>query len=151
MLAPVNHPARPVYRALAGFGGLYLVIFGILGAIETAGSDIFAQDDTRVLGQGVNAGSSALFVVIGAAVLLGVGIGRNVDVVINKWLGGWGLIIVGLGGLAVQSTDVNYLNFSPITCFVAMVLGLLFLTAGMYSKVGSEEEVRAWQKARLLA
>ncbi|HEX6969285.1 MAG TPA: DUF4383 domain-containing protein [Micromonosporaceae bacterium] len=147
---PVNHPARPTYRALAGFIGLYLVIFGGLAAAKTAGGDIFAQDDTRVLWQGVNFASAVLFGALGVLVLAGVGLGRNIDVLINKWLGGWFLIALGLGSLALQATDVNYLNFDPITCFVSMVLGLLLLAAGMYGKVGSEEDVEAWQRARLV-
>ena len=28
---PVNHPARPVYRAIAGLIALYILIFGIFG------------------------------------------------------------------------------------------------------------------------
>lgn len=149
MRPPVNHPARPVYRGLAGLAGLYLVIFAILGVLETSGGEVFAQDDTRVLGQGVNLGSALLLGVIGAAVLIGVGIGRNVDVAINKWLGGWTMIVIGLGSLALEQTDANYLNFNPITCFVTMIIGLLLLAAGMYSKVGSEDDVREWQEARL--
>lgn len=151
MHTPVNHPARPVYRALAGFIGLYLVIFGVLGAMEADRSDVFAQDDTTVLWQGVNLASAVLFGAIGVVVLVGVGIGRNVDVAINKWLGGWGLLLVGLAGLAVSATDANYLNFNPLTCLASMVLGLLLLAAGLYGRVGSEEEVRAWQASRMSA
>lgn len=146
---PINHPARPAYRALAGLVGLYLVIFGVLGVVQGAGNDFFAQDDTRVLGQGANLGSAVILGALGLLVLIGVGIGRNVDVVINKWLG-YGFIVLGLAALTVEQTSVNYLNFSAITCIVAMVVGLLLLAAGMYGKVGTEEEVRAWQESRLL-
>ena len=59
---PVNHPARPIYRALGGLTGLYLVVFGVLGVVASAGNDVFAQDDTAVLGQGTNLGFSLLVV-----------------------------------------------------------------------------------------
>ena len=53
---PVNHPARPIYRAIGGLTGLYLVVFGVLGVIASTGDEFFAQDDTAVLGQGTNLG-----------------------------------------------------------------------------------------------
>jgi len=146
---PVNHPARPVYRALSGLTGTYLVIFGALGLIETAGSEFFTQDDTLVLGQGTNLGSSAILGGLGLVTLLATLIGRNIDVAVNKWFG-YGFMFVGLGSLALERTDANYLNFSLATCIVAMTVGLVLLMAGMYSKVGSDEETRAYQEARLL-
>ena len=39
---PVNHPLRPVYRALGGFTGLYFVVFGVVGLIQTAGDGLFS-------------------------------------------------------------------------------------------------------------
>jgi hypothetical protein len=34
---PVNHPLRPLYRALGALTGVYLILFGIVGIIVTAG------------------------------------------------------------------------------------------------------------------
>lgn len=146
---PVNHPARPIYRAIGGLIGLYLVIFGMLGLIVSAGNAFFAQDDTLVLGQGVNLGSSVLFILIGALVVAAVGLGRNIDVRVNK-LVGYLLMAIGLGALAVLRTDANFLNFSTVTCMVTMVLGIVLLTAAMYSTVGTEEEAKAWRDGRLV-
>lgn len=146
---PVNHPARPIYRAIGGLTGLYLVAFGVLGVVTTLGDDLFAQDDTKVLGQGANLAFSALSLLIGAAVLAGTALGRNRDVAINQWTA-YGLLVLSLFELAFLQTDVNIFNFSVATVVVTMVLGLVLLMVGMYGKVGTEEEQKAWQEARLL-
>ncbi|MEU4640098.1 DUF4383 domain-containing protein [Micromonospora sp. NPDC023814] len=146
---PVNHPARPVYRAIGGLTGLYLVAFGVLGIIASAGNEVLAQDDTQVLGQGTNLGFSLLSALLGAAVLAGTVIGRNIDVMINQWMA-YGIMVISLAGLAFIQTEANIFNFSIITVIVLMVVSLVLLTAGMYGKVGTEEEQEAWQKARLV-
>lgn len=146
---PVNHPAQPIYRTLCGLIGLYLVIFGGLGIIETAGGMLFDQSDIVVLGQGTNLAHSLLCIVLGLVVLIAAGVGRNVDVRINKPLG-YGFMALGLAELAVLRTDANVLNFSVTTCIVTMVIGLVLLLAAMYGKVGSEDEHRAWQEGRLI-
>ncbi|MER5331957.1 DUF4383 domain-containing protein [Micromonospora sp. NPDC002717] len=146
---PVNHPARPVYRAIGGLTGLYLVAFGVLGIIASAGNEVLAQDDTQVLGQGTNLGFSLLVALLGAAVLAGTVIGRNIDVMINQWLA-YAIMVISLAGLAFLQTEANIFNLSIITVIVLMVVSLVLLTAGMYGKVGTEEEQEAWQKARLV-
>jgi NADH:ubiquinone oxidoreductase subunit 6 (subunit J) len=146
---PVNHPARPVYRAIGGLTGLYLVAFGVLGIIASAGNEVLAQDDTQVLGQGTNLGFSLLSVLLGAAVLAGTAIGRNIDVMINQWLA-YAIMVLSLAGLAFIQTEANIFNFSIITVIVLMVVSLVLLMVGMYGKVGSDEEQEAWQKARLV-
>ncbi len=147
---PVNHPARPVYRAIGGLSGLYLVIFGVLGVLATSGAEFFAQEDVSVLGQGTNLAYSVLAVLLGLLVLVGTGVGRNIDTIINKALG-YGLMVLGLAALAVLRTDdANYLNFSIITVIVTMIMGLVLLMTSLYGRVGSDEESQAWQEARLL-
>ncbi|MGK5738246.1 DUF4383 domain-containing protein [Micromonospora sp. URMC 103] len=146
---PVNHPARPIYRAIGGLTGLYLVVFGVLGIIASAGNEFFAQDDTRVLGQGTNLGFSVVSILLGLLVLAGVALGRNIDVLINTWLA-YVVMAIGLAGLAFIRTDANIFNFSVVTVIVVMVTGLVLLMVGMYGKVGTEEEKDAWQKARLV-
>ncbi|MFV2112737.1 DUF4383 domain-containing protein [Micromonospora sp. LOL_025] len=146
---PVNHPARPVYRAIGGLTGLYLVAFGVLGIIASAGNEALAQDDTQVLGQGTNLGFSLLSVLLGAAVLAGTAIGRNIDVMINQWLA-YALMVISLAGLAFIQTEANIFNFSIFTVIALMVVSLVLLMVGMYGKVGSEEDQEAWQKARLV-
>ena len=146
---PVNHPARPVYRAIGGLTGLYLVIFGVVGLIETGGTELFAQDDTLILGQGGNLGYSIISALLGAIILIATGIGRNADVAVNKRLG-YGFMALGLAALATLRTDANYLNFTVATVIVIMVIGMVLLMAAMYGRVGSEEEANAWRDARLV-
>ena len=146
---PVNHPARPIYRAIGGLVGLYFVVFGGLGIIASAGNDFFAQDDTRVLGQGTNMGFSLLSILIGVVILVGTAIGRNLDVAVNQWLA-YTLMVIGLAALAFLQTDANLLNFSIVTVVVVLTLSLVLLVAGMYGKVGTDDEHEAWQKARLV-
>ncbi|MBG6068028.1 DUF4383 domain-containing protein [Micromonospora ureilytica] len=146
---PVNHPARPIYRAIGGLTGLYLVVFGVLGIIASTGNEFLAQDDTRVLGQGTNLGFSLLSVLLGLVVLVGTGLGRNIDVAINQWMA-YGLMVVSLAGLAFIRTDANIFNFSITTVIVVMTAALVLLMVGMYGKVGTEDEAEAFQKARLV-
>ncbi|MFF4876667.1 MULTISPECIES: DUF4383 domain-containing protein [unclassified Micromonospora] len=146
---PVNHPARPVYRAIGGLTGLYLVVFGALGIIESAGNEVLAQDGTRVLGQGTNLGFSLLSVLLGVIVLGGTALGRNIDVAVNQWLA-YIMMVVSLAGLAFIRTDANFFNFSIATVVVVMVAALVLLMVGMYGKVGTDEEAEAFQKARLV-
>ncbi|MCG5445483.1 DUF4383 domain-containing protein [Micromonospora sp. NIE79] len=146
---PVNHPARPIYRAIGGLTGLYLVVFGVLGIIASTGNEILAQDDTRVLGQGTNLGFSLLSVLLGIVVLVGTALGRNIDVAINQWLA-YSLMVVSLAGLAFIRTDANIFNFSITTVVVVMSAALVLLMVGMYGKVGTEDEAEAFQKARLV-
>ena len=146
---PVNHPARPIYRAIGGLVGLYFVVFGVLGIITSAGNDVLAQNDTTVLGQGTNTGYSLLAVLLGLVILAGTVIGRNLDVAINQWLA-YALIVLGLAELAFIRTDANIFNFSIATVIVTLVLSLVLLMVGMYGKVGSEQEKEAWEKARLV-
>lgn len=146
---PVNHPAQPVYRTLAALAGVYLVIFGGLGAIETSGGKFFDQGDALVLGQGTNLAHSLLSVCLGLIILIAAGLGRNVDVRVNKPLA-YGFMALGVAELAVLRTDANILNFTVATCIATMVIGLVLLLAAMYGKVGSEDEHRAWQEGRLI-
>ncbi|MGC5287291.1 DUF4383 domain-containing protein [Micromonospora sp. DT231] len=146
---PVNHPARPIYRAIGGLTGLYLVVFGVLGIIVSTGNEILAQDDTRVLGQGTNLGFSLISVLLGIVVLVGTALGRNIDVAINQWMS-YALMVVSLASLAFIRTDANILNFSIVTVIVVMAVALVLLMVGMYGKVGSEDEAEAFQKARLV-
>ncbi|SCF03772.1 protein of unknown function [Micromonospora haikouensis] len=146
---PVNHPARPIYRAIGGLVGLYFLVFGVLGLVASAGNDFLAQDDTKVLGQGTNLGFSLLSIVLGIAIVAGTVIGRNLDVAINQWLA-YALMVLGLAELAFLQTDANIFNFTITTDIVVLTLSMVLLMAGMYGKVGTDEENEAWQKARLV-
>ena len=144
---PVNHPLRPLYRALGALAGAYLVLFGILGAIVTAGEGLFGNGEDRVLGQETNLFWSIASVVIGAIVLIATAMGRNIDTVVDRYLG-WALLVVGSYELAVIRTDANFLNFSVSTVVVTYLLGLVLIMAAYYSKVAPPEQAGEPRQAR---
>src|SRR4029453_10407592 len=85
---PVNHHLRPLYRALAGLSGLFLVALGIYGFIETSGHDLFAREGPpEVLGMQFNPFAAGVFVVFGILVLAVTALGRNIAYMGNFWLG----------------------------------------------------------------
>jgi hypothetical protein len=136
---PVNHPLRPLYRALSVLAGAYLVLFGVLGAIMTADEGLFGNGEDRVLGQKTNLFWSIVCVLLGAIVLVAVVIGRNADTEVDKYFG-WGLLVVGSYELAVIRTDANFFNFSISTVVVTYLVGLVLMLAGLYSKVAPPEK-----------
>ncbi|GAB7049959.1 DUF4383 domain-containing protein [Catenuloplanes indicus] len=130
---PVNHPLRPIYRIVGGLSGLYMIVFGVLGAIQTGGESPLGIGVGEVLGQGTNLANSLLSIVIGALVVLGTVIGRNADTLAYTYLG-WAMLVIGMLFLAVIRTDANVLNHSIITTIVWFVVGTLLITAGLYSR-----------------
>jgi hypothetical protein len=144
---PVNHPLRPIYRALGALTGAYLVLFGILGAIMTGGDGLFGTGDDRVLGQHTNLFWSIVSVLIGAIVLVATILGRNIDTVVDRYVG-WGLLVVGSYSLAAIRTDANFLNFSISTVVVTYLAGLVLIMAAYYSKVAPPEQTGPPRQAR---
>jgi hypothetical protein len=144
---PVNHPLRPLYRALGGLAGLYLVVFGVVGLLVTGGDGLFATDAGRVLGQGSNLAWSILSIVLGAVILIATVVGRNLDVAVNTYLG-WALLVIGTFILAVIRTEVNILNFTISTVIVTYILGLVLILAGLYGKVAAPEDAGAPRQER---
>ena len=143
---PVNHPLRPLYRALAALAGGYMVVFGIVGLIVTPGNGLFGQPDDRVLGQGASLFWCIVSLILGAVVLVATVLGRNLDTAVNKYIG-WGLLVVGTYELAVSRTDANFLKFTIATVVVTYLIGLILILASLYTKVGTEEEARAEAEA----
>jgi uncharacterized membrane protein YfcA len=144
---PVNHPLRPLYRALGALAGIYLVLFGVVGLIVTSGDGLFGPADHRVLGQGANLFWSIVSVVLGAVILIVTALGRNLDNQADKFLG-WGLLVVGSYCLAVIRTDANFLGFSISTVIVTYLLGVVLILASYYSKVGPDEETSEPRQVR---
>jgi hypothetical protein len=137
---PVNHHLRPLYRALAGLSGLFLVVVGIYGFIETSGHDMFAREGLpEVLGMLFNPFAAGVFVVFGIAVFAVTLLGRNIDHLGNFWLGQL-VILVSLFEMAFLRTDANLLGFSMSAVIVTMVVGLLVLTASLYLKIGPDRQ-----------
>ncbi|MEU4562045.1 DUF4383 domain-containing protein [Actinoplanes sp. NPDC023936] len=144
---PVNHPLRPIYRVAGFIAGAYLVVFGVLGAIQTAGEPFANETGIRVLGQETNMLSSIIHIVVGGLVLLGAAIGKNLDVAIDKYLG-WALLVLGSYALATIRTDANFLGYSMSTVIVTYLAGLLLITISLYSKVVPESQAGAPRQVR---
>jgi hypothetical protein len=144
---PVNHPMRPLYRALSALCGVYLILFGIVGLIVTPGDGLFGRPDGRVLGQGANLFWSILAIIIGALVVVATVLGRNLDVEVEKYVG-WGLLVVATYELAVSRTDANFLKFTIATVVVTYIVGLVLITSSLYSKVAPTEEAGTPRQAR---
>lgn len=144
---PVNHPLRPLYRALAALAGAYLIVFGVAGIIVTPGNGLFGRPDERVLGQGASLFWSILALLIGAAVVLVTVLGRNLDTEANTVIG-WGLLVIGTYELAVSRTDANLLKFTVATVVVTYIVGLVLILAGLYTKVASPSQAGAPQQVR---
>ena len=144
---PVNHPLRPLYRALSALCGIYLVLFGIVGIVVTGGNGLFGQPDDLVLGQGANLFWSIVSLIVGAIVRAAVAIGRNLDVEVDKYVG-WGLLVVGTYELATSRTDANFLKFTIATVVVTYLIGLVLITAGLYSTTATAQEASAPRHVR---
>jgi hypothetical protein len=145
---PINHHLQPLYRTLAGAAGLYVLVFGIVGLVQTSGLDFFAQDGLpTVLGLRANRAFAALSVVAGVIILVGAVIGRTIDMWINL-AGSVLFLVAGMTMMAVLETDLNVLGFTVTTCIVSFVIGLVLGLAGLYGRVGSAEETAAEERFR---
>jgi hypothetical protein len=136
---PINHPLRPLYRALSGFIGLYVLVFGIIGYIRTSDLDFFARHGEWVLGLRTNPAFSVLSIIAGAAVLAGALIGRNIFPLLNL-AAGIVFLIAGMAMMVLLQTDANILSFSMVNCIMSFIFGMVFLAAGLYGRVGSTED-----------
>lgn len=145
---PVNHHLQPMYRFLTGLAGLYVLVFGIVGLVRTRGLDTFARDGLPwVLGMHSNRAFAILSVVMGAVLVIGALIGRNLDQRINL-AASIVFLVAGLAMLVLLQTTLNLLGFSVTTCVVSFLLGLLLLTAALYGKTGTPTDVvreEAWR------
>ena len=144
---PVNHPLRPMYRALSAITGAYLVVFGVVGLIVTPGNGLFGQPDDRVLGQGANLFWSIVTIILGGIVLATSVLGRNLDVAVDKYIG-WALLVVGSYELATTRTDANFLKFTISTVVVTYLVGLVLIVAGLYVKTGPAAEASTPRQVR---
>jgi hypothetical protein len=139
---PVNHHLQPFYRTLAGLAGLYVLVFGIVGVVQTRGLPLFAQDGLpAVLGLHTNRAFAILSIVAGVVLLGGAIIGGRLDHGINLVVA-FVFLIAGFAMMVLMQTDLNFLGFSIATCIVSFVIGMVLFTAGLYGKVGTDEDVR---------
>lgn len=143
MHLPINHRLSGFYRFLAALAGIFLLVFGIVGVVQTRGEPLFDQvTDVTSLGLQTNLAFSVLSIAVGAIVLLGSLIGGNLAHYLNLIAGAvfW---LAGLVMLLLLETDANFLNFEVATCVVSFLVGTLLVLAGLYGKRGTEEEERA--------
>jgi hypothetical protein len=135
---PINHHLRPLYRALAGLAGLYLLVFGVVGLVKSSGLDAFAHEDLpKFLGQQVNPAQSILDIVLGGAVVVSVILGRNIDHYVNFWVGHV-LYVVGIAMLALLRTDANVLGYNVTNVVVVFLVATAIVLGGLYGRVGPQ-------------
>lgn len=136
---PINHHLRNFYRVLAALAGIYVLVFGIVGLVETWGTPLFGRQSTWALGLRTNLAFALLSIVVGAIVVIGAFIGRNVARNINL-VAGVVFLAAGMVMMTLLQTDGNLLNFTMSTCIVSFVIGGIFGIAGLYGKVGRAEQ-----------
>jgi hypothetical protein len=139
---PINHPLRPIYRALSGLIGLYVLIFGIVGYARTHNLDFFTRHGEWVLWLRTNPAFSVLSILAGIAVLGAAVVGRNLFVAVNV-AAGIVFLLAGMAMMTLLQTDANIFAFSMVNCVVSFIFGMVFLAAGLYGKVGSAEAAHA--------
>ncbi|MER7888398.1 DUF4383 domain-containing protein [Micromonospora sp. NPDC094482] len=144
---PVNHPARPIYRVLSGLIGLYILVFGVWGVAETAGSPLFGRDSHWVLGLRTNLAFSLASVVFGVVLLVGASRRSNLGHYMNLTAGTI-FLVTSILMMSVLQTEANFLNFSMSTVIVSMLFGLVLLGTGLYDKVGPPEHAEAERNKR---
>ncbi|WP_026212403.1 hypothetical protein [Longispora albida] len=145
---PINHNLRPLYRVLAGLIGAYLVVAGVLGFVESKDLDFFGtQGATTVVGTKGNMAWSVFSLATGALIVLGVVLGRNLDVKINT-VTSLVLMTVGTAMLSLLRTDLNVFGGSMTTVIIVYTAGMLLLAAALYGKVGTSEEAEAEEAFR---
>lgn len=145
---PVNHHLRPLYRALAGIAGIYMLLFGIVGLSQTSGLPLFTQDEARwALGLRTNPAFAILSIVAGAVVILANLIGRKVGHQINQ-LAAIVFVVVGMASLLLLQTDANFFAFSMTNVIVTFILALVVGTASLYDRTGTADEAHAEEAFR---
>lgn len=132
---PLNHHLRQTYRFIAALAGLYLLVSGVIGLIQTAVDPFFDRaGGDWALGLRVNPAGSWLLVLLGVLILGGAVVGGNVFHHLSMVLG-YGVMGIAMFVMAAIQTDVNVLNVSMVNVVVLAAAGLLVLTAGLYGKV----------------
>lgn len=145
---PINHHLRPLYRLLCVVAGLYMLVFGVVGFVQTSGKPFFTQDEAEwVLGLRTNPAFSLLSLAAGVVVLGANLIGRNLAHHINQ-LAGVVLTVVGMAMLALLQTEANIFAFSMVNVIVTFILAGITGTASLYDRVGSVSAAEAEESLR---
>ncbi|MFF5174289.1 DUF4383 domain-containing protein [Micromonospora sp. NPDC000089] len=139
---PVNHPARPLYRIFAGLVGLYILVFGVWGVVQTLGDPLFDRNNNWVLGLRTNLAFSLVSVLFGIVLIVGASRRGNLGHHMNL-TAGVVFMVTGIAMMCVLQTQANFLNFSMSTVIVSLLFGLLLLATGLYDKIGTDEHAEA--------
>lgn len=134
-LPTVDRRLALVWRVGAAFGGVFLIVFGILGLADHPG--FLATHGDRIAGLSTNGALSVLSIVAGAVLLVGAAIGGNFASNLNLVVGVL-FVLSGFYGLTVLGRpDANILNFRMSNVLFAFVFGVVVTTFGMYGRVSS--------------
>ncbi|GAA1522855.1 hypothetical protein GCM10009827_043960 [Dactylosporangium maewongense] len=145
---PINHHLRPLYRLLCVVAGLYMLVFGVVGFVQTSGNQFTGMDGAEwVLGLRTNPAFSLLSLAAGVVVLGANLVGRNLAHYVNQ-LAGIVLTVVGMASLALMQTEANIFAFSMVNVIVTFILGGITGTASLYDRVGSASAADAEEHLR---
>lgn len=134
-LPTVDRRLALVWRVGAGLGGIFLIVFGILGLSDHPG--FLATHGDRIAGLSTNGALSILSIVAGAVLVVGAVIGGNFASNLNMVVGVL-FVLSGFYGLTVLGRpDANILNFRMSNVLFAFVFGVILTTFGMYGRVSS--------------
>ncbi|KJK58458.1 DUF4383 domain-containing protein [Saccharothrix sp. ST-888] len=145
---PVDHKLATVYRIGAGLGGVFLLIFGILGLLDHPG--FLSTHGNRIAGLSTNGALSILSVVVGLVLIAGAVVGgifaSNLNMIVGTLF-----MLSGFYGLTVLGRpDANILDFRMSNVLFAFIFGIAVLTFGMYGRVSSHlpQDNPYWLKRR---
>ncbi|MFU8870761.1 DUF4383 domain-containing protein [Micromonospora sp. SL4-19] len=144
---PVNHPARPFYRVLAGLIGVYILAFGVYGVVLTWDTGLFGRGNDWSLGLRTNLAFSIVSVIFGAFLLIGASRRSNLGHYMNL-TAGVVFLFTALLMMSLLQTTANFLNFSMSTVIVSLIFGLVLLGTGLYDKVGPPEHAEVEHERR---
>ncbi|MFD8702510.1 DUF4383 domain-containing protein [Kitasatospora sp. NPDC059648] len=134
-LPTVDRRLALVWRVGAAAGGIFLIVFGILGLADHPG--FLATHGDRISGLSTNGALSILSIVAGAILVLGAVIGGNFASNLNMVVGVL-FVLSGFYGLTVLGRpEANILNFRMSNVLFAFVFGIVLTTFGMYGRVSS--------------
>ncbi|MDI2130228.1 DUF4383 domain-containing protein [Yinghuangia seranimata] len=131
---PVDHRLGRVYRFGAGLVGVFLLVFGILGLVESI--TFFGSSDQEVAGLSTNGALSTLSIAVGLVLVSGTLRGGNFASNLNIVVG-VAFIMSGFVNLSLIGRDHNVLGFHMSNVIFSFAVGVALLAFGMYGRVGS--------------
>ncbi|WP_371496960.1 DUF4383 domain-containing protein [Kitasatospora sp. NBC_00374] len=144
---PVDHRLAQVYRFGAGLGGVFLIVFGILGLLDHP--SFLDTQGKEVIGMSSNGTLSVISLIAGGILIAGAVIGGNIASNINMIMGVV-FILAGFVGLMVLDSSANRLAFQIPNVLFSFIFGFVVLTFGMYGRVSSHlpQDNPYWKKRR---